>query len=117
MKTEIITMSILIWQTKVFAFGMGNSEIFSLDEITENDPEYLIAGGIGIVRKRLKQLGISPPETEIDYPKELENIWAEGFGNRQLKKRLRIRNWNILLNLKMKPKNSWVKLSVKKKIL
>ena len=51
--------------------GWETQKYFSVDEITDNDPETLIVGGIGNVRKRLKHLGIDKPLTEIDYPLEL----------------------------------------------
>lgn len=82
--------------------GWDTQHFSSLEEITENDPEYLIAGGIGIVRKRLKQLGISPPETEIDYPKELEKYLGRRVRESTVEKTFEEKgNWNIFI----KPKN------------
>jgi hypothetical protein len=90
--------------------GWETKKYFSVDEIIDNDPETLIVGGIGNVRKRLKQLGIDKPLNEIDYPKELEKylgrkVWAstieELFNNEQ--------NWNIFI----KPKNETKKFAGK----
>jgi ATP-grasp domain, R2K clade family 3 len=90
--------------------GWETKKYFSVDEIIDNDPETLIVGGIGNVRKRLKQFGIDKPLNEIDYPKELEKylgrkVWAstieELFNNEQ--------NWNIFI----KPKNETKKFAGK----
>ena len=78
--------------------GWETQKYFSVEEITDNNPESLIVGGIGNVRKRLKQFGIEKPSTEIDYPKELEKylgrkVWTstieELFNNNQ--------NWNVFI--------------------
>jgi hypothetical protein len=82
--------------------GWETQKYFSVDEITDNDPETLIVGGIGNVRKRLQSLGIDKPITEIDYPLELtkylgRKVWAstieELFDNEK--------DWNVFV----KPKN------------
>ncbi len=82
--------------------GWETQKYFSVDEITDNDPETLIVGGIGNVRKRLKHLVIDKPLTEIDYPSELtkylgRKVWAstleELFDN--------VKDWNVFV----KPKN------------
>ncbi len=78
--------------------GWETQKYFSVDDITDNNPESLIVGGIGNVRKRLKQFGIEKPSTEIDYPKELEKylgrkVWTstieELFNDKQ--------NWNVFI--------------------
>ncbi|AEE48412.1 MAG TPA: ATP-grasp domain-containing protein [Haliscomenobacter sp.] len=85
--------------------GWETEKYFSVDELTDNDPESLIVGGIGNVRKRLKQFGIKRPSNEIDYPKELEKylgrkVWAstieEIFYNDQ--------NWNVFIKPKKETK-------------
>ena len=82
--------------------GWETQKYFSVDEIADNDPEILIVGGIGNVRKRLQILGIDKPLTEMDYPAELtkylgRKVWAttieELFDNEK--------NWNVFV----KPKN------------
>lgn len=82
--------------------GWETEKYFSVDEITDNDPENIVVGGIGNVRKRLELFGIEQPSNEIDYPAELENylgrkVWEstieEVFENEK--------NWNVFV----KPKN------------
>ncbi len=86
-------------------FGWETEKYFSVNAITDNDPESLIVGGIGNVRARLKQLGIDRPLTEIDYPQELKkyfgrNVWEstieEVLNNEQ--------NWNIFIKPKKETK-------------
>jgi hypothetical protein len=85
--------------------GWETKKYFSVDEIIDNDPESLIVGGIGNVRKRLREFGIIGPLNEIDYPKELENylgrkVWTstieEIFNDDQ--------NWNIFIKPKKETK-------------
>lgn len=85
--------------------GWETEKYFSIDEITDNDPEILVVGGIGNVRKRLKQFGIDRPSNEIDYPNELEKylgrkVWVstveEIFENEQ--------NWNVFIKPKKETK-------------
>lgn len=82
--------------------GWETQKYFLVEEISDNDPESLIVGGIGNVRKRLRSLGINKPLIEIDYPLELtkylgRKIWAstleELFDDEK--------KWNVFV----KPKN------------
>jgi ATP-grasp domain, R2K clade family 3 len=52
-------------------FGWEVEEFEKVDEITDRDPEAVLVGGIGAVRKRLLQLGLPPKTDEIDYPPAL----------------------------------------------
>lgn len=90
--------------------GWETQKYFLVDEIEDNDPETLIVGGIGNVRKRLQRFGIEKPFNEMDYPSELSKylgrkIWAstieELFDNQQ--------NWNVFI----KPKNETKKFAGK----
>lgn len=85
--------------------GWETEKYFSVDEITDNDPESLIVGGIGNVRKRLEKFGVEIPSNEIDYPKELEKylgrkVWVstieEIFRDEQ--------KWNIFIKPKKETK-------------
>jgi hypothetical protein len=90
--------------------GWETQKYFSVDEIEDRDPETLIVGGIGNVRKRLKYLGIDKPLNEIDYPAELtkylgRKVWTstieELFENEK--------DWNVFV----KPKNETKKFAGK----
>jgi len=85
--------------------GWETEKYFSVDEIKDNDPESLIVGGIGNVRKRLEKFGVERPSNEIDYPKELEKylgrkVWVstieEIFRDEQ--------KWNIFIKPKKETK-------------
>lgn len=52
-------------------FGFETEKFFDVNEITDDNPEHIIVGGIGNVRKRLQNLGIVRSNKEIDYPEEL----------------------------------------------
>jgi hypothetical protein len=61
--------------------GWETLKYHSVDDIVDEDPETLIVGGIGNVRKRLHRLGIDKPKEEIDYPTSLQpflgrRVWA-----------------------------------------
>lgn len=65
-------------------FGFETQKFFNADEISDNNPENILVGGIGNVRKRLKNLGIIRSDKEIDYPEELlpflkRNIWESSI--------------------------------------
>jgi hypothetical protein len=90
--------------------GWETEKYFTIDDITDNNPESLVVGGIGNVRKQLEKFGIQRPSNEIDYPKELEKylgrkVWVstieEIFKDEQ--------NWNIFI----KPKNDTKKFAGK----
>lgn len=83
-------------------FGFEIKKYINADEISEYNPEHILVGGIGNVRRRLQHLGITRSGKEIDYPEELQpflkrKVWEssinEIFNNKN--------NWNIFI----KPKN------------
>lgn len=85
--------------------GWETRKYFSVAEINGLDPEDLVVGGIGNVRKRLEILGIERPSGEIDYPKELEKylgrkVWESTvetlFENEQ--------DWNVFIKPKLETK-------------
>lgn len=96
---------------KGFEFlGWEICKFFDADDIKDNDPEIIIVGGIGNVRKRLVNVGIKRNAQEIDYPGELKkylgrNVWSstlhDVFQNEQ--------NWNIFI----KPKDQIKKFTGK----
>jgi hypothetical protein len=87
------------------SLGWETQKYFTIDEITDNDPESLIVGGIGNVRKRLKQFGIEKPEIEIDYPKELEKYLGRKFWTSTIEELFDDdQNWNIFIKPKKETK-------------
>lgn len=83
-------------------FGFKTEKFIDADEISDRNPEHIVAGVIGNVRKRLRNLHISRPDKEIDYPEELmlflkRKIWESTVDRIFAEKS----NWNIFI----KPKN------------
>jgi hypothetical protein len=76
-------------------------KFFDANDINDLNPEDIIVGGIGNVRKRLKNLGIALPNIEIDYPEELQKyfgrkIWTTTFQEIISNKE----NWNVFIKPK-----------------
>jgi hypothetical protein len=83
------------------SLGWETIKFYDINEIKENNPEDLVVGGIGNVRRRLEVLGLERRQGEIDYPTSLSNyfgrkIWTttiqELFENKQ--------NWNVFIKPK-----------------
>ncbi len=74
-------------------FGFEIEKFSDANEISDNNPEHIIVGGIGSVRKRLKNLNITRPDKEIDYPDELRPF---------LKRKI----WESTVNTLFKDKNA-----------
>lgn len=81
-----------------------------IQEVDEKNPEHIVVGGIGNVRKRLELLGLERRKGEIDYPPSLSKyygrkIWSttiqDIFANPQ--------NWNVFI----KPKDTTKKFAGK----
>lgn len=85
-----------------YSLGWEIEKYKDANDIIETNPENILVGGIGNVRKRLKKLGVNLPNTEIDYPEELEKyfdrkIWQTTFNT--------IMNDNQHWNVFIKPKD------------
>ncbi|WP_419869280.1 ATP-grasp domain-containing protein [Chryseobacterium sp. CT-SW4] len=83
-------------------FGYEIQKFIDANEILDKNPEHIIVGGIGNVRKHLQNLNIIRPEKEIDYPEELQpflkrKVWSSSIKNIFKDKN----NWDIFI----KPKN------------
>lgn len=81
--------------------GWETFKFTDIREIKDDNPEDIVVGGIGNVRKRLEILGFKRNQEEIDYPTSLSNyfgrkIWTttiqELFENNQ--------NWNVFIKPK-----------------
>jgi len=75
-------------------FGYEIEKFVDADEISDSNQENIIVGGIGNVRKRLKNLNIPRPDKEIDYPEELKPF---------LKRKI----WESTINQIFSDKSSW----------
>lgn len=61
-------------------FGFEIEKFYDVNAIEDTNPEHILVGGIGNVRKRLEIVNRPRKTTEIDYPAELQkylkrNIW------------------------------------------
>lgn len=82
-------------------FGFETEKFFDADDIKDLNPENIVVGGIGNVRKRLLNLGIKRSKEEIDYPEELKpflkrKIWESSVNTLYQDKSIR--------NIFVKPK-------------
>ncbi|ASJ56500.1 hypothetical protein BP422_24810 [Brevibacillus formosus] len=83
------------------SLGWEIIKFHDVNEMKENNPEDIVVGGIGNVRRRLEKLGIERSQGEIDYPDSLSSyfgrkIWTttiqQLFENKQ--------NWNVFVKPK-----------------
>lgn len=92
------------------SFGWETQKFHSLEEITGNDPEELVVGGIANVRKRLENLGMPHNGREIDYPESLQNYLQRKVWSTTVEELVRHEDqWNIFI----KPKNETKKFAGK----
>ena len=75
-------------------FGYEIEKFFDADEILDDNPENILVGGIGNVRKRIRNLNIVRSDKEIDYPEELKPF---------LKRKI----WESTINQIFSDSNSW----------
>lgn len=78
-------------------FGFEIEKYFDVNEIKDKNPENIIVGGIGNVRKRIKLLGIERNEQEIDYPYELEKYLNRKIWKSTLEQVLTEKQFNIFI--------------------
>ncbi|MCW3160646.1 ATP-grasp domain-containing protein [Chryseobacterium oryctis] len=86
-------------------FGYEIEKFVDAHEISDNNPENIVVGGIGNIRKRLQNLNIRRPDKEIDYPEELKsflkrNIWESTINQVFADKS----SWNIFIKPKTETK-------------
>lgn len=83
-------------------FGYETEKFFDVDEISDNNPENIVVGGIGNVRKRLQNLNIIRPNKEIDYPEELKSFLKRKIWESTINEVFNKKNGIFSLNLKLK---------------
>ena len=78
-------------------FGFKTEKFNKVEEISDNNPETIIVGGIGNVRKRLDILGIIRNQNEIDYPIELQKYLGRNIWKSTLETILKEQKFNIFI--------------------
>ncbi|GED57203.1 hypothetical protein ABER61_16625 [Brevibacillus formosus] len=58
------------------SLGWEIIKFHDVNEMKENNPEDIVVGGIGNVRRRLEKLGIERSQREIDYPDSLSSYFG-----------------------------------------
>lgn len=85
-------------------FGFEIEKFFDADEISDKNPEDIIVGGIGNVRRRLQSLNIIRPKKEIDYPEELQPFLKRKVWESTINEIYKKGNWNIFVKPKTETK-------------
>ncbi len=91
--------------------GWETMKFHKINEILDLNPEIVVVGGIGNVRKRLEILGFDKIKTEIDYPDELipflgRKIWTCTFKELMNKPE----SWNVFVKPQQETKLFVVKV-------
>jgi hypothetical protein len=85
-------------------FGYETDKFFDADEISDSNPENILVGGIGNVRKRLQNLNIIRPKKEIDYPEELKPFLKRKIWESSINEVFNKKEWNIFVKPKTETK-------------
>ncbi|MCS3867393.1 hypothetical protein J3D55_000309 [Chryseobacterium ginsenosidimutans] len=85
-------------------FGYETEKFFDADEISDDNPENILVGGIGNVRKRLQNLNINRPKKEIDYPEELKPFLKRKIWESSINEVFNKKEWNIFIKPKTETK-------------
>lgn len=78
-------------------FGFEVEKFFRIEEINDDNPENIIVGGIGNVRKRIEMIGIARNNQEIDYPNELQKYLKRKIWKSTLEEVLKNKQFNIFM--------------------
>jgi hypothetical protein len=78
-------------------FGFEIEKFVDADEISNKNPENIIVGGIGNVRKRLQNLNIIRENKEIDYPEELKPFLRRKIWTSSINEIFNKKEWNIFI--------------------
>lgn len=78
------------------SLGFQVFKYFDADEIQESKKESIFVGGVGMIRKRLKNLGIEKPD-EIEYPEELREFLNRDIWTSSLKEIIQEEKTNIFI--------------------
>jgi hypothetical protein len=78
-------------------FGFEIGKFHAVEDIMDDNPENVMVGGIGNVRKRLAILGIERNKVELDYPKALEGYLKRRVWRSTLEEILKANRRNIFI--------------------
>ena len=78
-------------------FGFEIEKYIDVKNILDENPQNIIVGGIGNVRKRIELLGIERKQQEIDYPNELEKYLNRKIWKSTLEEILSQKHFNIFI--------------------
>ncbi len=78
-------------------FGFEIEKYIDVKNILDKNPQDIIVGGIGNVRKRIELLGIKRNQQEIDYPNELKKYLNRKIWKSTLEEVLRQKQFNIFI--------------------
>lgn len=85
-------------------FGFEIKKFIDVDEILDKNPDDIIVGGIGSVRKRLQNLNILRQNKEIDYPEELEPFLKRKIWSSTINEIFNKKEWNIFIKPQVETK-------------
>lgn len=87
------------------ALGWETLKYSEANDISDHNPEDVVVGGIGNVRKRLEILGIERTQGEIDYPDALRNYLGRKVWATTVQELLRDKDqWNVFIKPKDRTK-------------
>ncbi len=78
-------------------FGFEIEKYFNVETIKDNNPENIIVGGIGNVRRGIELLGFKRNQQEIDYPQELEKYLKRKIWKSTLEEVLKQKQFNVFI--------------------
>jgi len=83
------------------SLGWEIIKFYDSNEIKEKNPEDIVVGGIGNVRKRLEILGIERTQGEIDYPNSLSSYFGRKIWTTTIQKLFENKQeWNVFIKPK-----------------
>ncbi len=83
--------------------GFEIEKFHQVEDISDLDPESIVVGGVGTVRKQLIKLGIDLPKEELEYPEELTGYFGRKIWSTTLN---HLRNHEVAWNIFVKPKQT-----------
>lgn len=78
-------------------FGFEILKFIDANDISDENPEDIIVGGIGNVRKRLQNLNIIRKNKEIDYPEELKPFLKRKIWSSSINEVFNKKEWDIFI--------------------